>query len=75
MTASNAPLRASGPGGSIYDLGYQGYTGPRLGRAYAIRALFAHTLRSAYGIGRGGRAKIIPIGLAALPLLIASPLL
>ena len=32
MTASNAPLRASGPGGSIYDLGYQGYSGPRLGR-------------------------------------------
>jgi ABC-2 type transport system permease protein len=71
VTASNAPLRASGPGGSIYDLGYQGYTGPRLGRTHAVRALFAHTLRSAYGIGRGGRAKIIPVGLAALPLLIA----
>ena len=72
MTASNAPLRASGPGGSIYDLGYQGYSGPRLGRAYAVRALFGHTLRAAYGIGRGGRAKIIPFGLAALPLLIAA---
>ncbi len=72
MTASNAPLRASGPGGSIYDLGYQGYSGPRLGRQHAIRALFAHTLRSAYGIGRGGRAKIVPFGLAALPLLIAA---
>ena len=71
MTASNAPLRASGPGGSIYDLGYQGYSGPRLGRQHAIRALFGHTLRSAYGIGRGGRAKIVPFGLAALPLLIA----
>jgi ABC-2 type transport system permease protein len=71
MTVSNAPLRASGPGGSIYDLGYQGYSGPRLGRAYAVRALFGHTLRSAYGIGRGGRAKIIPFGLAVLPLLIA----
>ena len=72
MTASNAPLRASGPGGSIYDLGYQGYEGPRLGRQHAIRALFAHTLRAAYGIGRGGRAKIVPFGLAALPLLIAA---
>jgi ABC-2 type transport system permease protein len=71
MSASNAPLRASGPGGSIYDLGYQGYTGPRLGRQHAIRALFAHTIRSCYGIGRGGRAKIVPFGLAALPLLIA----
>ncbi len=38
--APNALVRASGPGGSIYDLGYQGYDGPRLGRAAAIRALF-----------------------------------
>ena len=36
-------VRASGPGGSIYDLGYQGYEGPRLGREAAIRALFWHT--------------------------------
>ena len=28
---------ASGPGGSIYDLGYQAYTGPRLGRRSAVR--------------------------------------
>ena len=71
MTTSNAPLRASGPGGSIYDLGYQGYTGPRLGRQHALQALFFHTIRACYGIGRGGRAKIVPFGLAALPLLIA----
>src|SRR6266540_4073794 len=62
-------LRASGPGGSIYDLGYQGYEGPRLGRPAAIRALFWHTVRSCYGIGRGGRAKIAPFALAALALL------
>ena len=71
MTTSNAPLQASGPGGSIYDLGYQGYTGPRLGRQHALQALFFHTIRACYGIGRGGRAKIVPFGLAALPLLIA----
>lgn len=59
-------VRASGPGGSIYDLGYQGYEGPRLGREAAIRALFWHTIRSCYGIGRGGRAKIAPFVLAAL---------
>lgn len=62
-------LRASGPGGSIYDLGYQGYEGPRLGREAAIRALFWHTIRSCYGIGRGGRAKIAPFVLGALALL------
>ena len=64
-----APIRASGPGGSIYDLGYQGYEGPRLGRPAAIRALFWHTVRSCYGIGRGGRAKIIPFALAGLAIL------
>jgi ABC-2 type transport system permease protein len=64
-----APLRASGPGGSIYDLGYQGYEGPRLGREAAIRALFWHTVRSCYGIGRGGRAKIAPFAFGVLALL------
>ena len=34
-------MTASGPGGSIYDLGYQSYTGPRLGRRSAVRALFS----------------------------------
>jgi ABC-2 type transport system permease protein len=63
---STPQVRASGPGGSIYDLGYQGYEGPRLGREAAIRALFWHTVRSCYGIGRGGRAKIAPFVLAAL---------
>ena len=62
-------VRASGPGGSIYDLGYQGYEGPRLGRQAAIRALYWHTIRSCYGIGRGGRAKIAPFTLAALAVL------
>ena len=52
--------------GSIYDIGYRKYEGPRLGRAHAIRSLFFHSLRSAYGIGRGGRAKIAPITLGIL---------
>lgn len=65
----DAQVRASGPGGSIYDLGYQGYEGPRLGREAAVRALFWHTVRSCYGIGRGGRAKIAPFTLAALAVL------
>jgi len=52
--------------GSIYDIGYRRYDGPRLGRAHAVRSLFWYTLRSAYGIGRGGRAKIAPLTLGFL---------
>jgi ABC-2 type transport system permease protein len=65
---------ATGPGGSIYDLGYQGYHGPRLGRRSASVALLRNTIRSAYGIGRGGRAKLAPFaltGLAILPAILA----
>lgn len=56
--------------GNIYDLGYRSYDGPRLGRRHAIRALFFQTLRTCYGIGRGGRSKIAPfvlLGLATIP--------
>jgi ABC-2 type transport system permease protein len=69
----NAAVTASSAGGSIYDLGYQGYDGPRLGRRSAATALFWYTFRSCFGIGRGGRAKIAPflpavlaVGFAAL---------
>ena len=52
--------------GSIYDIGYRKYDGPRLGRAHAARSLFLHSLRSSFGIGRGGRAKIAPLALGFL---------
>jgi ABC-2 type transport system permease protein len=55
--------------GSIYDLGYRGYDGPRLGRRHAVATLVRESLRTTFGIGRGGRAKIIPFGLAFLALL------
>ena len=68
--SANVPALAGEPrvveSGSIYDIGYRKYEGPRLGRAHAIRSLFMHSLRSAYGIGRGGRAKIAPLALAFL---------
>ena len=55
---------ASGPGGSIYDLGYQGYDGPRLGRRSAVAALFAQTVRGLFrdrarrpGQDRAARAR------------------
>jgi ABC-2 type transport system permease protein len=59
----------SGPGGNIYDLGYQAYDGPRLGRRAAFGALFRQAVRACYGLGRGGRAKIVPWSLAVLALL------
>jgi ABC-2 type transport system permease protein len=61
-----APISVESATGSIYDLGYRGYEGPRLGRGHAIRSLFTHSLRSTFGIGRGARAKIAPLALGAM---------
>jgi ABC-2 type transport system permease protein len=47
--------------GVIHDLGYRGYDGPRLGRAQIVRALTWHSFRSAFGIGRGAKAKVLPV--------------
>jgi ABC-2 type transport system permease protein len=70
MTESTAGITATaGPTGSIYDIGYRRYEGPRLGRGHAIRSLFSHSFRSTFGIGRGGRAKIAPIILGGIVLL------
>lgn len=55
--------------GNIYDLGYRGYDGPRFGRPTVALGLLRQTLREAYGIGRGGRAKIAPFLLLVLNLL------
>jgi len=69
-TATTATTATNGGAtGSIYDIGYRRYEGPRLGRGHAIRSLFAHSLRTSYGIGRGGRAKIAPIILGILALI------
>jgi ABC-2 type transport system permease protein len=58
-------LVAGSATGSIYDIGYRRYDGPRLGRAHAFRVLFGRSLRWTYGIGRPGSAKVVPFGLAA----------
>jgi ABC-2 type transport system permease protein len=71
VTADNGAVAAGT--GVIHDLGYQHYDGPRLGRAAIIRALYWHSLRSAFGIGRGAKAKIVPIlafGLMCLPAIV-----
>ena len=67
--ATPPDLVAGSATGSIFDLGYRGYDGPRLGRRHAIATLFAHSLKWTFGIGRGGRAKIAPFALAGLTLL------
>ncbi|HEY1624757.1 MAG TPA: ABC-2 transporter permease [Streptosporangiaceae bacterium] len=49
------------PAGQIHDLGYRRYDGPRLGRSQILRALVWHSFRSAWGFGRGTKAKVVPI--------------
>jgi len=48
--------------GTIYDIGYRGYDGVRLGRRGAIGAIIGAGLRAAFGLGRSGRSKILPWG-------------
>lgn len=50
----------------IHDIGYQRYTGPRLGREYAVGSLFLHGLRTAYGLGRSAKSKIFPWAVALI---------
>jgi ABC-2 type transport system permease protein len=58
--------------GAIYDIGYRGYDGRRLGRRGALRALFGAGLRAVYGLGRPFRSKIWPFALLVLALLPAT---
>jgi ABC-2 type transport system permease protein len=46
--------------GVIHDLGYRRYDGPRLGRAQIVRALVWHSFRTAFGLGRSAKAKVVP---------------
>ena len=57
-------------GGRVYDLGFRRYEGPREGRRRAVLAVYTNGLRTALGLGRGGRAKVVPwlfIGAALTP--------
>jgi ABC-2 type transport system permease protein len=58
MSASAGP---AGPAGVIHDIGYRSFDGQRLGRAAIVRALTWHSLRAAFGLRRGAKAKIIPV--------------
>ena len=60
--------------GTIYDIGYRHYDGPRLGRRGAVMAVVGAGLRAIFGLGRSGRSKVIPWGtliLATMPAIVA----
>ncbi|TDU87778.1 ABC-2 type transport system permease protein [Kribbella voronezhensis] len=58
-------LRPPGAG-VIHDIGYRHYDGPRLGRFAITQALTVSSLRHAYGLGRSGKSKVMPILLLAV---------
>lgn len=61
--------------GTVFDIGYQRYTGVREGVGRSRRAIFKDGVRIALGLGRGGRAKILPwafiVILASIGLILA----
>jgi ABC-2 type transport system permease protein len=61
MPADTSATSTGGAASVIHDLGYQRYDGLRLGRAQIIRALAWHSFRAAFGLGRGAKAKIVPL--------------
>lgn len=71
-TTGRAGGAGEGPAGVIHDIGYQRYEGARLGRGYAVRSLFLHSLRTAYGLGRSARAKVFPWLVAGILLMIVA---
>lgn len=61
----------SEPAGVIHDIGYQRYDGRRLGRGYVFGSLYVHSLRAAFGLGRGPKAKIFPWLIVGITTLVA----
>ncbi len=64
-------VRSPGSEGVIHDIGYRHYTGERLDRGYILRSLFGSSLRGAFGLGRSGRSKVLPMLLAGAMVLTA----
>lgn len=61
--------------GTVFDIGYQSYTGTREGRDRSRMAIFTDGVRIALGLGRGPRAKVLPwlfiVVLTAIALIMA----
>lgn len=71
MPADTNPQQAQQA--SIHNIGYRHYDGQRLGRRYAARSLFVQSLKGAYGLGRSGKSKVLPMilfGVMAAPALV-----
>lgn len=66
---SEAPADRPVRDGVIHDLGYRGYTGPRLTGPEVARAFFVSGLRHTYGLGRSAKSKVLPMILLAMILL------
>lgn len=73
MTTSTTPGPDVGTSrrGTVFDIGYQRYTGRREGRSRGRFAVFKDGIRTALGLGRGGRAKLLPWFFIAVLALIA----
>lgn len=72
-TAIERPDSGSVHRGTVFDIGYQRYTGGREGRRRGRLGVFKDAVRTALGLGRGARAKVLPwtfIGVLALIALI-----
>ena len=54
------PQVANAVEGTVFDIGYQNYTGPREGRNRARLSVYKDGVRTSLGLGRGARAKILP---------------
>jgi len=79
MTGDPDGDASAGDGGAaagvIHDIGFRHYTGPRLGRWYLVRSLYAESLRGCYGLGRSGRSKVMPfllLGVMLAPAIIVA---
>lgn len=70
-TADGTIPRGAGSDGVIHDIGYRRFTGDRLDRRYITRSLFVASLRGAFGLGRSGRSKVLPMLLGAVMVLTA----
>ncbi|MFN2316054.1 MAG: ABC transporter permease [Gemmatimonadales bacterium] len=53
-------MSAEAKGGTVFDIGYQRYTGVREGRSRARSAVYRDGVRAALGFGRGARAMVLP---------------
>lgn len=60
--------RGTSSRGVIHDIGYRTYSGPRHGVAAIAGSLFLTGLLNAYGLGRSGKAKVLPMTMLALAL-------